>query len=375
MISIAFSHIDDDIIEAVDTLRNRKTRNHWKRWSALAACLCLLVSASIIFFQGFPILGAKSGASLGQLVGGSYYYKTDFNFYKYTAGERERLMSTFYVRDVGWLVDDYGLYYIKGRSLYIREHDTGRQRVLYTAESELYFRDDSDGLVTGANGATIGLGLADLNDEFGNHYRDIDKATGEVVRQWGREETMPQEYRVGELIFTFDYWGEDGMYDLYLDGEPFFIRSDNEYVATQLTYYGENLLIYYCKYVLTWGEQPYGMDWVYAPTGYEGNILVKPNGEIVSIPFENYLCGTNDYLIFVGKESPDNPQSQILYSYNVKTMETVLLYDGEEMYVNYALTDGTWLFAFVPWGKTDCWKLVYDTAGKLTGLELFEADI
>jgi hypothetical protein len=54
---------------------------------------------------------------------------------------------------------------------------------------------------------------------------------------------------------------------------------------------------------------------------------------------------------------------------------------GESLYLASidlldAATDGTWLFTTAPWGgRTDCWKLVYDGAGKLVGLQLWEADI
>jgi hypothetical protein len=75
----------------------------------------------------------KPGILSTYLAHGSYYYATDFNVYRCTAGQRERLISSFNVRD--WVVDEHGLYFTRGRSLYAREHETGAQRVLYTADT------------------------------------------------------------------------------------------------------------------------------------------------------------------------------------------------------------------------------------------------
>lgn len=46
--------IDDDMIQAVETLRQRKKRPVWHRWGALAACLCLLITALTVFPAIYP---------------------------------------------------------------------------------------------------------------------------------------------------------------------------------------------------------------------------------------------------------------------------------------------------------------------------------
>lgn len=47
----ALNLLDDDLIEAVDTLRasKRKRKLPWVRWVSLAACLCLLVGVASFF--------------------------------------------------------------------------------------------------------------------------------------------------------------------------------------------------------------------------------------------------------------------------------------------------------------------------------------
>ncbi len=84
----SFNSIDDDILERSET--NKKRLAHtWKKWGAIAACLCILVIGAI------SILNNQSGIEMGKpmvvhLVGsvvenkaGTLTYHTD-NFDKYT---------------------------------------------------------------------------------------------------------------------------------------------------------------------------------------------------------------------------------------------------------------------------------------------------
>lgn len=61
----ALNHLDDDMIEAVDKLRNEKTqikklhrKSTWIRWVSIAACLCLVVS--VYATDGFGLLSYNS---------------------------------------------------------------------------------------------------------------------------------------------------------------------------------------------------------------------------------------------------------------------------------------------------------------------------
>ena len=51
----SFSEVDDDILERSEDTTKRKALPDWKKWGALAACLCLVLATtlSVIFFQ-FP---------------------------------------------------------------------------------------------------------------------------------------------------------------------------------------------------------------------------------------------------------------------------------------------------------------------------------
>jgi len=380
-INTAIGCIDDDLIEAADALRGRrKTNTQWKRWTALAACLCLVFGTAIVFFQGFPILGAKCGGSPGVLVDGRYYYATDFGFYRYALETRNRefLMSTFFVSSMsGWKVDEHGLYYVRGRTLYVREHETGNSRRLYTADTSIWIRYLENGQIT--------IWLYDRSrvfDEF-HPYVCIDVKTGEVI--WERMMTddevyalldsgnVNREYAIGNHIFrVVEESSADGyLRELHLDGQPFITPEENEFIEFWLEFFGGNLLIQHRVYS---GEPGGSYNEALSEYMY---LLVSPDGEIRELPSEWYITGTDEYLFFLVDDAPSVATGSFpvnLYGLNILTGETTLLLTDADIYT--AVTDGTWFITNVPWsGRTDCWKLVYDDLGKLIGLELWVGDI
>lgn len=102
------------------------------------------------------------------------------------------------------------------------------------------------------------------------------------------------------------------------------------------------------------------------------HILITPDGDVIELPKGQYLTGTDDLLFFVNDVWMSTPYD--LYSYDVITGEKLLLISDADVYTG--VTDGTWLYTNVPWARrTDCWKLIYNTAGKLTGLKLWKGDV
>ncbi|MDR0249183.1 MAG: hypothetical protein LBI44_05955 [Oscillospiraceae bacterium] len=392
-ISIAIGCINDDMLEEAGALRGKARGGHRKRWAGLAACVCAavgLVGAATAFFTGFPILGARSGGNFGCLAGGSYYYATDFNIYRYAEGQRERLMSTFNVHN--WAVDERGLYFTRGRFLYAREHETGLQRLLYTANTA----NNKVNISHLGNGQiTVSPVNSKLYSATGMAtYARIDCGTGELLWQddvaaLGEQMaiiytgTPDYEFPVGghalKMVLVPNEGLANDVYELYLDGEPFFDLSEDEHMSmeTMPVYYGENLLINYQKNVKVWGWERNGEvwnvdEWHYEGTGEVGNILFTSGGEAVDLPAGRYIAGTDDSLIYIGGE-PDHPNPVRVNAYDVKSGESLYLASID---LHDAATDGVWLFTTAPWSRrTDCWKLVYDSAGKLIGLQLWDDDI
>jgi hypothetical protein len=380
-ISVALGHIDDDIIKAAEALRSRKKTNiQWKRWTALAACLCLVIGASVAFLQGFPILGAKCGGSPGVLVNGSYYYASDFAFYRFIpeSKKREHLMSSFFVsNNGGWKVDEHGLYYIRGNSLFVREHGISTSRKLYTADTEIWIRYLDNEQIT--------IWLRDTNklSERLQPYVCIDVRTGQMI--WERMLTDDEEYALldsgnvyrefpigGHILREVDFSSADGFIrELHLDGQPFVTPSENEYIEFRLEYFSSNLLITYRIYSNV-QEEDYGEalgDYVY--------LLITPDGKTRELPSERFIAGTDNYLFYLVDDidtARTGIQPENLYCFNIETGDASLLLDDVEIYT--AVTDGTWFITNVPWsGRSDCWELIYDEIGGLVGLELWAGDI
>lgn len=46
--------IDDDMIQSVEALRQKKKRPAWMKWGAMAACFCLLIAAVAVAPNLFP---------------------------------------------------------------------------------------------------------------------------------------------------------------------------------------------------------------------------------------------------------------------------------------------------------------------------------
>ena len=42
----SLGRIDDDMIQSVEVLRRKRKRPEWKKWGAMAACLCLIVAGA-----------------------------------------------------------------------------------------------------------------------------------------------------------------------------------------------------------------------------------------------------------------------------------------------------------------------------------------
>ena len=57
----AISHLNDEILDPALEPRRRKTKYHWKRRAALAACVCLVVGVVRLL----PLLGGRSGSDSG----------------------------------------------------------------------------------------------------------------------------------------------------------------------------------------------------------------------------------------------------------------------------------------------------------------------
>ena len=71
--------IDDDMIQTVEALRQKKKRSVWLKWGALAACLCLVISIAIpaLHYKGGPDKQDSAQALAVLRFNGMYYEAVD----------------------------------------------------------------------------------------------------------------------------------------------------------------------------------------------------------------------------------------------------------------------------------------------------------
>lgn len=67
----AVGHVDDSLIDTAAQSEKRRGGRHWKRWTALAACLALVVTGIALF----PRMGVNSSETPGMGANGNYSYK------------------------------------------------------------------------------------------------------------------------------------------------------------------------------------------------------------------------------------------------------------------------------------------------------------
>lgn len=102
----------------------------------VAACMCLLIADVVNTLGRLDYsFGASCGVGLGKIVDGVYYYHEPHKgIMSYTPdGEQKQLLHTYWYED--WIVNEYGIYYRQGMSVYVRDHETGTKTKLYTSDS------------------------------------------------------------------------------------------------------------------------------------------------------------------------------------------------------------------------------------------------
>ena len=117
---------DEYILDARST---QKQKTMWIKRLAAAACICLVLSVAINLLVLFDFrFGANCGANPGTIVDGVYYYyEPHKGVMGYVpGGKSELVLSTFWLSE--WDVNEYGIYYWRGLSLYVRDHETGTRR-------------------------------------------------------------------------------------------------------------------------------------------------------------------------------------------------------------------------------------------------------
>lgn len=364
----AIGEAKDEYIQDVRSFQKKKSA--WVKRLAVAACLCLALSGAISILVRFDFdLGASCGANPGTIVDGVYYYHEPHKgVMRYVpGGESELVLSTFWVSD--WDVNEYGIYYWRGLSLYVRDHETGTRRKLHSSNlfecTHIRFelRDDGNVIFIGYN----------KNTEV-RYELLLDGITGEVI------DTVMAPVGYDDFIFAYSeshqIVGNREILFVPLGTKRYDSKADVMENGVSLLPEGMSASVY----TNHWGDAL----WVslYDEINSDDTdtyLILYADGEnrIVTLPAESYCGGIGNYLFYPSYTDEYETEWGSVCCTDITTGETWKLNVDTHTDDLYDLrTDGQYLYSTAPWNDGHmCWELIYDANGKPISIKLIEEDI
>lgn len=356
--SKALDEIGDKYI--TEAVSYKKAKKHKAiKWLAIAAGMCLMIGVGIDTINRYEFFYAGCGANIGTIVDGTYYYHVKSNgFYSYSTEEGNRkLISTYWYDTCS--ANEYGVYYHRGRSLYVQEHETGKRRKLFSAScadsSHIRFTLQADGSV-----------IVTVYNKYDEYVYELllDGITGEML-QTVMEKTS---YDMGDLYYSRSHFlvedrevvlvrATEG-YDLQENGVSI-LPEGIEVSRYSVEYIGDNLWFYVEDDAELLG-------------GEQSMFIVRPDGQdaLVKLPFYNFYSGNNDYLFWADYDTND------MWCFEVVTGESWTLEADNDMTFYSLVSDGEYVYSCVPWDDYQAkWKIVYNEDGRPVKMQLVDNDI
>lgn len=374
-------------------LAESERRRHSRRAKRLtaAACILLLLVGGVQTLVRLEFLAAGCSAWPGDIVDGVYYYRVAHKgYYRYTPEEGSQLLVHTLFED-GCLVNDYGVYFTLGRSVFVREHETGQLRRLYRVSplecSHIGISLMSDG--------TLDLTVYNKWQEW-RYDLQLDGKTGAVLStlmektDYGTDFVQPwrQHFRVGGQEIAVTLLPEEVTervereYGLTL-GTLCDLQRDGISLLPEGAYIGEYSGDMLGEYLLV--DYFYPQELAQAYQDEQRVLLVTPEGETVDLPDHSYSGASEGYLYYVDYEAAEQAEAEsgrpayAICCYELTSGESWALAPEQEGYADdlYAFaSDGTLLYTSAPWaGEQLCWEITRDDAGRPATLRLISADI
>ena len=369
----------DDLLDAIGEAKDqyildaRSTQNKktvWMKSLAVAACICLALSGAINMLVRFDFsFGGNCGANPGTIVDGVYYYfEPHKGVMRYVPdGESELVLSTFWLSE--WDVNEYGIYYWRGLSLYVRDHETGTRRKLHSASRlecthiRFELRDDGNVLFIGYN----------KNTEV-RYELLLDGITGEII------DTVMDPVSYDDFIFAYSeshqVVGNREILFVPLGDKRYDSRADVMENGVRLLPEGMSASVN----TRHWADAL----WIrlYAENNSDNTetyLVLYPDGEnrTVTIPAESYCGGAGNYLFYPSYTDEYETEWGMVCCTDVTTGETWELdVDTYTDDLYSPITDGKYLYSTAPWDDGHaCWEVIYGGNGKPVAIRLIAEDI
>lgn len=346
-ISDALNNIDFDMVEDVyeaTKTRKKAPKSLWLKWGAVAACLCICLTAlTLNTLYRMDYFEDTCASYIGSVVDGTYYYEVQREgIYSYDeTNGTVKVLSSYWFDD--WSVNEYGIYYNRGKTLYVLPHGAEKSEKLYSASSGS--RIDFSAQPNGSIKVSV-VGKTDGKYETLQVFLP-DGVTGELI-EGNPSETV---YRIGgrELAHVKNENGcdvlEDGISILpdgmtvggspeaFEDGIMFFVGLE-----------GSDVWSYYV--VLSDGSEH----------------AVKIAGDPPFAVYDNYVIYLKDH------------EFRCLDVRNNESWE--LGTDSDELPAYEFVLDGTTIYSCVPWSEAQtCRKLNIDADGRPTSVSTVAENI
>lgn len=354
---------DEYIAEArAETGEAKKMGRRWARGLTAAACVCLMLVGAFKALQRFESFSTGCAAWAGTICDGTYYYsQAHSGLYRYTPESGSKMVIGTFWYD-GCLANDYGVYYIRGRSLYVRPHDTGESRLLYRAGR---LEASHMGMTLQKDGNII---LTVYNKDKEYYYELLlDGRTGQELETlmektpFGSYRYSETHYWVGERELTLAATEEEYACDLLENGVSLLPGG----VTVRFYWvrdYGDQIWFKICEE----NEDDETQDY----------FIVRADGddELLTLPDHGYNTVVGDYAFFTLYE--DGELYCVPQCLDIRTGESWVLETDADIAAYSFTTDGEYMYTCVPWDDWQaCWKMVYDESGRPVALELVDEDI
>lgn len=363
----------------------------WTRRLAAAACILLLLAGGVQTLVRLEFLTAGCSAWPGDIVDGVYYYRVAHKgYYRYTPEEGSQLLIHTFFED-GCLVNEYGVYFSLGRSVFVREHESGHIRRLYGVSPS----DCSHIGISLMSDGTLDLTVYNKWEEWRCDLQ-LDGRTGEVLStlmektDYGTDFVQPwrQHFQVGGQEISVVLLPEElteraeQEYDIRL-GTLCDLQRDGVSLLPEGAYISEYSGDMLGDYLLTDYFYPEELAQEYQDERHA--LLVTPEGETAELPCHSYSAASEGYLYYVDYEAAEQTEAEsgkpayAICCYELASGESWVLTPEQEGYADdfYAFaSDGTLLYTSAPWaGEQLCWEITKDSAGRPAGLRLISTDI
>ena len=373
----ALGSIEETHIHAAGTVR-RKLRPRWGNALAAAACIVLVLTAGIDILARFEFLAAGWGAWPGTIIDDAYFFRIPHSgIWKYTPEEGASLqLSTFW--EDGTLINRYGLYFDRGRSLYVKPHSTGKTEKLYTAD---WPESTHIGMDLQPDGTVI-VTVYNKNEKTFSQLQ-LDGATGEILEtvtpasDYSALSTRYTQttFQVGSRIVKLEAVHDSGLewtpYTLTENGVS--IVPEGLYLSQYPVYVGDDLYFD----VDDTDEWRNSSD---AVSTSERVLLLRPDGttRLLERPRYYYCGGSGEYLFYVDHSArEDEDYASAVGCYEIATGEYWALSrkGGEEIDIYDFATNGQVLYSSCPWDDAQIlWQIAYED-GRPVSLQLTDENI